>query len=164
MCADLVNTRNAGLRRNSVERPTQGSHLRRPWQLRNPKKRMDLPDPLTPFFKPMRSVRPVEAPGKSDGLPLFKPSLKIQRDPHNQNSAVTVAPVSTVLHRACCLKGLPQSRYFFEGWAFGSEAGVATDSAGILATDCWRASNFSVSVAICMESFFVSACWAASWS
>ena len=25
------------------------------WQLRNPKKRMDLPDPLTQFFKPMRS-------------------------------------------------------------------------------------------------------------
>ena len=30
MCADLVNTRNAGLSRNSVERQTQGSHLRRP--------------------------------------------------------------------------------------------------------------------------------------
>jgi hypothetical protein len=57
-----------------------------------------------------------------------------------------------------------QSRYLFEGWDFGSVAGVATDSAGILATDCWRASSFSVSVAICLESFFVSACWAASWS
>ena len=40
--------------------------------------------------------------------------------------------------------------------------GVATDSAATLATDCWRASSFSASVAICLESFFVSACWAPS--
>ena len=60
--------------------------------------------------------------------------------------------------RARCFKGSPQSRYLFDGWAFGGVAGVATDSVGILATDCWRASSFSVSVAICLESFFVSAC------
>jgi hypothetical protein len=84
-------------------------------------------------------------------------SLRNIGDTHNQNSAFAVAPVSTVLF-ARCFKGPPQSRYLFEGWAFGSVTGVATDSAGILATDCRRASNFSVSVAICLESFFVSAC------
>ena len=57
-----------------------------------------------------------------------------------------------------CFSRPPQSRYLFEGWAFGSVTDVATDGAGILATDCWRASSFSVSVAICLESFFVSAC------
>jgi len=30
ICADLVNTRNAGLRRDLIERQTQGSRLRRP--------------------------------------------------------------------------------------------------------------------------------------
>jgi hypothetical protein len=44
----------------------------------------------------------------------------------------------------------------FEGW--GSGTGAVTDGAGILATDCWRASSFSVSVATCSESFLVSVC------
>jgi len=93
----------------------------------------------------------------------MQPARRPQQQAH-RFSTVTVTPVSNGPPRACCLKGLPQSRYFFEGWAFGSDVGVATDSAAILVTDCWRASNFSVSVAICFESFFVSACWAASCS
>ena len=91
-------------------RPSRGHSLvtwrTQIWQLRNPKITMDLPDPVNAVFQADAfRVRPVEAPRKSGGLPLFKPSLKIQRDdPHNQNSAVTVAPVSTVLHVRAALK------------------------------------------------------------
>ena len=117
ICADLVNTRNAGLRRNSIKRQTprqppsatEGSLVTwrtQIWQLRNPKIKMDLPNPVNAVFQADAfRVRTVEAPGKPGGLPLFKPSLKIQRDdPHNQNSAVTVAPDSTDLHARAALK------------------------------------------------------------
>ena len=45
--------------------------------------------------------------------------------------------------------------YWWRG--FAGEMGAATGGAGMLATDCWRASSFSVIAAICSDSFFVSA-------
>ena len=113
MCADLVNTRNAGVRRNSIERQTKAATATEDslviwrtqiWQLRNPKIRMDLPDPVNAVFQADAfRVRPVEAPGKSGGLPLFRPSLKIQRmilitktlrlrSPRSQRSSTCVLP------------------------------------------------------------------------
>src|SRR3984893_9289621 len=63
-------------------------------------------DLLTLAFKPMGLGRGRGTwRGKSGGPPLFKPSLKVQRDDtHNQNSGFAVAPVSMVLNARGALK------------------------------------------------------------
>ena len=110
ICADLVNTRKrrtsqefsrARLKAAAFGDRGLACHIAHSnLGLCSPKIKMDLPNPVNAVFQADAfRVRRVEALGKPGGLPLFKPSLKIQRDdPHNQNSAVTVAPVSTVLH------------------------------------------------------------------
>jgi hypothetical protein len=111
----------------------------------------------------------VMARSGSQSLRATQHGSKLARENTNQGYSICADLVNTrsaglrIIQSSARSKAVPQSRYFFEGAAFGN-AGFAIDSAGILATDCWRASNFSVRVAICLESFFVSACWAASWS
>ena len=165
MCADLVNVRNARLRRSRAPDPrqppsaTEGSLVT--WRIHIGDDVIQDMDGSAKSFssatQAMCSIKCVSGFRYRSARAEMQPARRPQQQAH-RFSTVTVTPVSNGPPRACCLKGLPQSRYFFEGWAFGSDVGVATDSAAILVTDCWRASNFSVSIAICFESFFVSAC------